>query len=258
MPENQLVSYIKEHGITFHPDEEDLKSMKGEGLSDAGIDAIRKAQYHEPTGTGHANYQKAAAQTTGDPDKAFTEAEITSEGLYGSAVIAQCCMGKPWVQSEWTIGPQHVSTSRPRTFGHRRPDGGPLETRPATSGQDGPHRRRLRQQVRPRPLGHRRPRSSRSKAGGKPVKIMLERDAEQTIAGIRPSMYGKVKIGAKKDGTITAWHSEAWGTGGLGGGGRPPLPYVFEIPNRRKQHTPSRTTSAARAPGAPRTIRRRA
>ena len=48
-----------------------LKSMKGEGMSDAGIEALRKAEYHEPSGSGHTNYQKAAAQVTGDPDKAF-------------------------------------------------------------------------------------------------------------------------------------------------------------------------------------------
>jgi xanthine dehydrogenase YagR molybdenum-binding subunit len=47
-----------------------------------------------------------------------------------------------------------------------------------------------------------------------------------------------VRIGAKKDGTITAWNSETWGTGGMGGGGRPPLPYVLEVPNRRSVHTP--------------------
>jgi xanthine dehydrogenase YagR molybdenum-binding subunit len=75
------------------------------------------------------------------------------------------------------------------------------------------------------------------KAGGKPVKIMLERDAEQAVAGARPSYYGRVKIGAKKDGAITAWQSETWGTSGIGGGGRPPVPYVLEIPNRRSVHT---------------------
>src|SRR6185503_13759018 len=88
MPEAAFIDYIKTHGITFHPAEDDLKSMKGEGMSDAGIEALRKAEYHEPSGSGHTNYQKAAAQVTGDPDKAFAEAEAISEGLYGSSVIA--------------------------------------------------------------------------------------------------------------------------------------------------------------------------
>src|SRR5262249_15296414 len=93
------------------------------------------------------------------------------------------------------------------------------------------------------------------KAGGKPVKLMLDRDAELKIAGSRPSAYARVKVGAKKDGTVTAWQSYSWGTGGPGGGGSPPLPYVFKISNQDKQHVaivnnigPSR---AWRAPGHP-------
>ena len=41
------------------------------------------------------------------------------------------------------------------------------------------------------------------KAGGKPVRVMLERDAELEVAGCRPSAFAKVKVGAKKDGTLT-------------------------------------------------------
>ena len=73
-------------------------------------------------------------------------------------------------------------------------------------------------------------------SGGKPVKLFLDRAQDQVIAGNRPSAYGKIKIAAKKDGTITAWQSESWATGGIGGGGAPPIPYVYEIPNQRKNH----------------------
>jgi hypothetical protein len=31
-----------------------------------------------------------------------------------------------------------------------------------------------------------------------------------------------------------AWESESWSTGGISGGGAPPLPYIFaDIPNQR-------------------------
>ncbi len=73
-------------------------------------------------------------------------------------------------------------------------------------------------------------------SGGKPVKLFLDRAQDQAIAGNRPSAYGKIKIAAKKDGTITAWQSESWASGGIGGGGAPPIPYVYEIPNQRKNH----------------------
>jgi xanthine dehydrogenase YagR molybdenum-binding subunit len=74
-------------------------------------------------------------------------------------------------------------------------------------------------------------------AGGAPVKLMLDRHAEQQVGGCRPSAYAHIKIGAKSDGTLMAWQSESWGTGGLGGGSEPPLPYLFQIPNQRRQHT---------------------
>jgi len=36
------------------------------------------------------------------------------------------------------------------------------------------------------------------KAGGKPVRVMLERDAELILAGCRPSAFAKVKVAQKK------------------------------------------------------------
>lgn len=87
------------------------------------------------------------------------------------------------------------------------------------------------------------------------MRVMLERDAELTLAGCRPSIFARVKVAAKKDGTLLAWQSDSWGTGGPGGGGAPPMPYVFSIPNQRKQHTAVATNigpaRAWRAPNHP-------
>jgi xanthine dehydrogenase YagR molybdenum-binding subunit len=70
------------------------------------------------------------------------------------------------------------------------------------------------------------------------VKLFLDRATELTIAGVRPSAFAKIKIAAKKDGTITAWQSESWATGGIPGGGMPPIPYLFtKIPNIRLNHS---------------------
>jgi xanthine dehydrogenase YagR molybdenum-binding subunit len=76
------------------------------------------------------------------------------------------------------------------------------------------------------------------KSGGKPVKLYLDRAHELSVGGNRPSAFGKIKVGAKKDGTVTVWESQTWSTGGVGGGGMPPIPYVFvNIPNKRLNHT---------------------
>jgi xanthine dehydrogenase YagR molybdenum-binding subunit len=84
---------------------------------------------------------------------------------------------------------------------------------------------------------------------------MLERNTELMVAGGRPSHYAKVRVAAKKDGTLTAWESDSWSTGGPGGGGMPPIPYVMEVPNRIMRHTAVATNigpaRAWRAPNHP-------
>jgi len=256
MPEAAFIDYIKTHGITFHPAEDDLKSMKGEGMSDAGIEALRKAEYHEPSGSGHTNYQKAAAQVTGDPDKAFAEAEAISEGLYGSSVIAHCCMESHGSMSEWTDKDHlevHISTQNVSGIPAQMAE--PLKTTAANvhvhqdhmGGGFGSKFSADRWDITAAELSR--------KAGGKPVRMMLERSSELMVAGCRPSAYARVKIGAKKDGTVVAWQSQSWGTGGPGGGGMPPTPYVFNIPNLRKEHVAIRNNigpaRAWRAPNHP-------
>ena len=85
--------------------------------------------------------------------------------------------------------------------------------------------------------------------------LCCERDTELKVAGARPSAFARVKVAAKKDGTLTAWQSDSWGTGGPGGGGMPPIPYVFSIPNQRQEHTAMRNNigpaRAWRAPNHP-------
>jgi xanthine dehydrogenase YagR molybdenum-binding subunit len=76
------------------------------------------------------------------------------------------------------------------------------------------------------------------------------------VAGSRPSLYAKVKVGAKKDGTLTAWQSESWGTSGPTGGANANLPYVIQVnlPYKRKHtavHTNIGPARAWRAPNHP-------
>jgi xanthine dehydrogenase YagR molybdenum-binding subunit len=57
-----------------------------------------------------------------------------------------------------------------------------------------------------------------SKLAGAPVKLFLDRHQEHLCTGNAPSALMKVKVGAKKDGTITAVHYQAWGSAGVAGG----------------------------------------
>ena len=180
----------------------------------------------------------AGEQVTGDPDKAFQEADAAIEGTYGIPVITHCCLEPhgnivqfsgdrvnlwPSTQNVSAIGGDlGKSLEVPAANIHVQMQyiGGGFGSKFAADSW-GVEAAQL------------------SKAsGGKPVKMYLDRATELKIAGNRPSAFAKIKVAAKKDGTITAWQSESWATGGMGGGGMPPLPYVFTgIPNIRLNHT---------------------
>ena len=59
-------------------------------------------------------------------------------------------------------------------------------------------------------------------SGGKPVKLFLDRDAELTIAGNRPSGFAKIKVGGQERRHASSpGNRRSWATGGIGGGGMP-------------------------------------
>lgn len=194
---------------------------------------------------------QADERTEGDPDKGFKEAEVVTEGFYAMPVITHCTLESHGSVTEWEgedklnlyLSTQNVSGSAgqiaqnlkiPATNIHVHQDhiGGGFGSKFGPDLWD----------VQGALL---------AKMAGKPVKMFLDREAELMVAGARPSTYAKVKVAAKKDGTILAWDSVSWGTGGLTGAGTPGIPYVWKIPYHRK-HTPVLTNiGAARAWRAP-------
>ena len=257
VPSRQMVSQIQEYGLSEKPREDMLKGLKEDGASDDVLAALSSATVHpEAAKRAPASYQKAAAQTTGDPEKAFSEADVVSEGLYGIPVITHCCLESHGSISEWTDQDHvftHISTQNVSGIPGQMAE--PLKI-PATNIRV--HQDNIGggfgSKFSPDRWGIFTAEISK-KADGKPVRYMLERDAELKVAGARPSAYARVKVAAKKDGTLTAWQSNSWGTGGPGGGGMPPIPYVFSIPNQRQEHTAIRNNigpaRAWRAPNHP-------
>ncbi len=197
----------------------------------------------------------AGEQTTGDTDKAFQEADATSEGSYGIPVLTHCCLEShgqtiaikgdhaeyfPSTQNVYGIAGDIARALKipiPNVHVHMDYMGGgfgskfPADTWGVQSAE------------------------LSMASGGRPVKLFLDRQTELTIAGNRPSVFAKVKTAAMKDGTITAWQSETWSTGGLSGGNLNAqlFPYVFtKVPNRRINHTAvSVNAGSARAWRAP-------
>ncbi len=202
---------------------------------------------------------KPDVASEGDADAGFQKAEVVHEGEYGNAIVTHCCLESHGQVTEWqgdqltvwastqavsSIGGEYVTALTkagvPVTAANVR-----ILT-PMMGGGFGSKFQADRWGIACALL---------SKKSGRPVKMMLERDHELMVAGMRPSLYAKVKVGATKDGTLTAWSSESWGTAGPQESSQGAIPYVFQIPNRKRTHTPILTNvgpaRAWRAPNHP-------
>jgi len=204
----------------------------------------------------NADKDKVSRKETPNIDDAFSKADVVVQGEYGLPVITHCCLESHGQVAEVRDGelylwPSTQSISRyadrsisdavdipqNKTHADCQHMGGGFGSK-FNPGKWGTISALL------------------AKLSGKPVKLLLERDIELMTAGNRPSAYAKIKVGAMKDGTLTAVDAEVWGTGGNGGFGAPPIPYVFtKVPNTRllgKQVRTNRGSQQAwRAPNHP-------
>jgi len=199
---------------------------------------------------------KVSKKETPNVDEAFTKADIVVKGEYGIPVITHCCLESHGQVSELRDGELYLW---PSTQSISR-----YADRSISDAVDIPQNKvhaecqhmggGFGSKFNPGKWGTTS--AILAKLSGKPIKLMLERDIELMTAGNRPSAYAKIKVGAMKDGTVTAVDTEVWGTGGTGGYAAPPVPYVFtKIPNTRLVGRPIRTNrgsqQAWRAPSHP-------
>lgn len=96
-----------------------------------------------------------------------------------------------------------------------------------------------------------------SRKAGAPVRLMMNRRDEQLSTGNRPNAAIRMKIGAKRDGTITAIDAESRGTAGVGtgAGALTPAQTMYAVPNVRTAEYDvfinAGPGAAMRAPGHP-------
>ncbi len=200
--------------------------------------------------------KQLAEQADGNPDQTLQQAEVVSEGEYGSPVITHCCLEAHGQVAEWEGDNLTLYASTQNVSGLP----GEMARAKVVDSAD---KVRVLMPVMGGGFGSKFGADTwglacarLAKKAGRPVKMMLERDQELMAAGARPSMYAKVRVGAKNDGTLVGWASESWGTGGPDAqGGAPNLPYVMRIPDRRVRHTAVLTNigpaRAWRAPNHP-------
>jgi xanthine dehydrogenase YagR molybdenum-binding subunit len=189
-------------------------------------------------------------------ERLLKEAAYTVEGYYGIDAITHCCLEPHGSTVEWQGNKLMVHLSTQNVSGT---DEGFAKDLNITSDDVEVHCDYIGggfgSKFAPDVWGIAAARIS--KATGRPVKFMLTRQQEQQLGGNRPSGYLKVKLGADKDGMITVWDSEHWGSAGAipGGVSHTVVPYVFTPPNYRRLQTNLKTNTAQsrawRAPNHP-------
>ncbi|HXJ55766.1 MAG TPA: xanthine dehydrogenase family protein molybdopterin-binding subunit [Verrucomicrobiae bacterium] len=198
---------------------------------------------------------KPAAREQGKVEEALAKADVVHTGNYGCPVITHCCLEShgqvtDFKDGELLVWPSTQNVSRWADRLGEAVDVPQNKIRVDCQYMGGGFGSKFAYD-RWGMIG-----ATLSKQTGRPVKLMLERDVEMLIAGNRPSAYAKVKLGAQKDGLVTAVDTEVWGTSGVGGSIPDRFPYIFtEVPNARTTATRIMTNrgraAAWRAPNHP-------
>ncbi|RUL87824.1 xanthine dehydrogenase family protein molybdopterin-binding subunit [Tautonia sociabilis] len=271
IPGVKAVHLIAEEGATvrYHGEEIAAVAAESEEIARDGCRAIaiefevlphavteeQALSDNAPRLTPRGNTQEGRAQQDGDPDAALAEAAATVEGHYSLPVITHVCLETHGQVVRWD-GPDRMTVwaSTQNVDGVESEMAGAFEI-PATNVtvltpvMGGGFGSKFGADTWGVAAGQ------LAKKTGRPVWLFLDRIQEHLTAGNRPSASAKIKIGADKSGKITAMIAETQGTGGISRGAAFPLPYVYEVPNSRRQHTDVRINGgnarAMRAPGHP-------
>ena len=161
------------------------------------------------------NVRGPAQASRGDVGQGFAAADVVVEGEYRTQVQTHCCMEPHGLVADW--GPDgltvHISTQF--TTGVRRELAKafdlPLDkVRVVVDGMGGGFGSKST-------LGaYGRLAVALSRQAGAPVRLTLTRPEEQVDSGNRPATHQRIRIGARRDGTLTAISVESHGTAGVG------------------------------------------
>ena len=196
--------------------------------------------------------QAAQAETTGDPEAALASAAHRSEDSYHAAQIAHCSLESHGQVAEWEDAENVTVWASTQAISGVASQLGEAIGIPASNVH-------VETQYMGGGFGSKFSADRWGVVGvelarmtGRPVKLMLDRDQEVSVAGSRPSTHSEVRAGCDADGNVVAWSSKSWGSGGPAGAGSPPIPYVFGFDDQTHAHTSVPTnTGPARAWRAP-------
>jgi xanthine dehydrogenase YagR molybdenum-binding subunit len=173
-----------------------------------GSDPLRSANVWGPT------YGEFTAKSRGDVTHGFNEADVIVEGEFRTQVQTHCCLEPHAIVADWQPDRLTVYTSTQNVCGVRDeiseafglpPDkvhvisefmGGGFGSK-LSAGDYSLMAIEL------------------SRKAGAPVSLVLDRQEEQIAAGNRPGTWQRLRIGARRDGTLKAISVLAYGTAGI-------------------------------------------
>jgi xanthine dehydrogenase YagR molybdenum-binding subunit len=221
-------------------------------------DALKATDKLTVAGKGKSNLSPGGEDTKGNVEAAFKEADQVVEGNYGIATICHQCLESHGLVAEWDKeGNLTVWCSTQATYGtadelRKHFQLTPGQVKCITHYMGGGFGSKFGPDIQGIVA------AELAKKAGAAVKLLLDRAEEITVGGTRPSAYGKVKIAGTKDGKITAFEIDCYGSPGVAGGSTVnfrALPYVYDIANFKRKHTVVhlnvQTSRAMRAPGHP-------
>ncbi len=271
MPGVKAVHVIAGEGSTLRYQGDDIAAVAAE-TEEQARDAVRAIEIDydilphvvteeqamaegAPAVNPRGNVQKGRAQSTGDPDSAFDKADAVVEATYSVPVITHVCLETHGLTAKWDGDDKIIAWASTQNVNG-------VSGELAGSFKIPPTNVTTLTEVMGGGFGSKFSADSwgvaaatLAKKAGRPVKLFLDRAQEHMAAGNRPSATGHIKMGASKDGRLVAMIAETHGTGGISRGAGFPLPYVYDVPNVRREHSDvflnGGNARAMRAPGHP-------
>jgi xanthine dehydrogenase YagR molybdenum-binding subunit len=180
----------------------------------------------------HGNVRGPARSARGDIERGFAQADVVVEGEYRTQVQTHCCLEPHAIVADWRDDGLTVYLSTQFTAGVRgelaAAFGLPLsKVRVVADAIGGGFGSKST-------LGnYGRIAVALSREARAPVRLVLDRVEEQTDAGNRPGTWQRLRLGARRDGTLTALSLVSYGTAGvnLGAGVGNVAEALYDCPN---------------------------
>ncbi|HLN38454.1 MAG TPA: xanthine dehydrogenase family protein molybdopterin-binding subunit [Xanthobacteraceae bacterium] len=163
----------------------------------------------------HGNVRGPSIVRRGDVAQGFAQADVVVEGEYGTQVQTHCCMEPHAILADWRADGLTVYMSTQFTAGVRQElaeaFGLPLtRIRVVVDAMGGGFGSKSS-------LGnYGRIAVELSRRARAPVRLFLGREEEQMDAGNRPGTWQRLRVGAERDGALTAISLVSYGTAGIG------------------------------------------